>query len=156
MGVTSKEVMEIRFIKLSNLKGIKENMSSTDVLNIHEGAGLRNHLVTFTTGLAIASEPDFVILVCGNTEEYACFEVEKYEYQMNKKFIPQNPAFEKYSPDKYKNEPNRSWMILRQVSNVKNLVQKIQTFHNVNLKYDMGNEISCFAKSRANNKVLKY
>lgn len=119
--------MDIRIVKLSNNKGEADHMTSRDILDIHEGASQRNDMVTFSTGLPIARKPDFVILVCGNTSDYAYFEVEEYEYQTKNKFIPQSLIFAEYSPDKYRNEPNVSWMVLRRMASLENILKKSTT-----------------------------
>lgn len=139
--------MSIRLLKLSNEKGVKDQLSSTDILSIHLGYYMINGKVTYSTGISIAFKPDYVLLTLGN-EEKTCFlcHVEDYEYHGKEIFfLPSKEIFNKYTPEKYKDINNISWLVF-------DSIQKIPTeFIN---QIHSNEKITEFIKSRANNKEM--
>lgn len=105
--------MSIYVLKLSNAKGKKDKLSSTDILSIHLGYYMINGKVTYSTGIPIAEKPKYVILTLGNDlgNCYLCH-VKEYAYQGKEiYFTPSEDIFEKYSPDKYKKIDNVTWLV---------------------------------------------
>ena len=137
--------MDIRLLKLSNNKGEKDALTSKDILSIHLGYFRMNGKVKYSTDKAIAKKPDYVILVLGNEPVYYWCHVCDYDYQDGNYFSPQNADFVKYSPDKYKNDINISWLILDSMCEIP---KEFITAINAN------KEVEEFIFTRANHKKI--
>lgn len=137
--------MDIRLLKLSNNKGEKDALSSQDILSIHLGYFLMNGKVTYSTDIAIAKKPDYVMLILGNLPVCYWCHVAKYDYQNGTMIKPQDRDFEKYSPDKYKGDSNVSWLLLDSMKEIpKDFLDAIET----------NQEVMEFITNRANHKKI--
>lgn len=136
--------MNIHLLKLSNNKE-KDSLTSQDILSIHLGYFLMNGKVTYSTNIAIAEKPDYVILVLGNFKVCYWCHVADYDYQNGNMFNPQNQEFELYSPDKYKGDSNVSWIVLDSMKEIpEDFLDDIES----------NSEITEFIGSRANHKRI--
>lgn len=136
--------MDVRLLKLSNNKGEKDSLTAQDILSIHLGYFHMNGKVTYSTDKAIANKPDYVILVLGNCPVCYWCHVADYAYKNNELIKPQND-FERYSPDKYKNDRNISWLLLDSMQEIpKEFLDSVQT----------NNEVIEFISNRANHKKI--
>lgn len=135
--------MDIRLLKLSNNKGEKDELTSQDILSIHLGYFMMKGKVTFSTDIAIADRPDYVILVLGNCPTYYWCRVVDYEYKNGETFTPLKNDFEEYSPDKYKGDENISWLLLDSIGEIPRKYLSV-----------INKEIQEFVSSRANHKKI--
>lgn len=137
--------MDVRLLKLSNNKGEKDALTSQDILSIHLGYYLMKGKVTYSTDISIANQPDYVILILGNSPVCYWCHVEKHDYQDGKMFNPQNKDFELYSPDKYKGDSNVSWLLIDSMKEIpRDFLDSVE--NNMEVKEFIGN--------RANHKIL--
>lgn len=130
----------IRLLKLSINKD--EMLSSKDILSIHLGYFLTHGKVAYSTDVAVAEQPKYVLLTMGNIDDicYVC-EVEDYAYKDEIKA----QSFSKYSPDVYKEQERKTWFLFK-------TMQKIPVDFLDGLLAD--NTIKDFIGQRSNNKIL--
>ena len=137
--------MDIRLLKLSDNKGAKDSLTARDILSIHLGYFYMNGKVTYSTDKAISTQPDYVILVLGNLPICYCCHVARYQYGKGAMFKPQHLDFEKYLPDKYKNDSNISWLVLDSMKEIpKEFLDAVET----------NKEVIEFITDRANHKKV--
>lgn len=137
--------MDVRLLKLSNNKGEKDALTSQDILSIHLGYYHMNGIVTYSTDIAIAKKPDFVILVLGNSPVCYWCRVLDYDYKNGEIFKPLKSDFEKYSPDKYKGDENISWLLFDSMQAIpKEFLDAVET----------NKEVMEFVGNRANHKKI--
>ena len=137
--------METRMLKLSEKKD--DRLGSTDILSIYLGYFLMNEKVTYSTGVSIASKPDYVILILGNDDSicYLCH-VENYAYRGKKVFFsPDEKDIKDYIPEIYKSEENISWLTF-------DSMQRISLDFLCDIYKD--EKLIEFVKNRANNKII--
>ncbi|MGN0455770.1 MAG: hypothetical protein ACI4F2_02820 [Acutalibacteraceae bacterium] len=130
----------IRLLKLSINKD--EILSSEDILSIHLGYFLTHGKVAYSTDVAVAEKPEYVLLTIGNVEDicYVC-KVENYAYKDNIKA----ELFSTHTPDVYKDKERKTWLLF-------NSMQKISVDFLDELLSD--NTVKDFIKQRSNNKIL--
>lgn len=130
----------IRLLKLSINKD--EILSSEDILSIHLGYFWTHGKVAYSTNIAVAEKPEYVLLTMGNVDNicYVC-EVEDYAYKDNTKA----KLFSAYTPDVYKNQESKTWLLF-------NSMQKISVDFLDELLSDT--TVKYFIGQRSNNKIL--
>lgn len=137
--------MDIHMLKLSDAKGEKDALTSQDILSIHLGYFLMRGKVTYSTDIAIAKQPDYVILVLGGLPVCYWCHVADYDYGNGKMIQPQKSDFKLYAPDKYKEDENVSWLIIDSMKEIpKEFLESVKN----------NEEIKEFINSRANHKTI--
>lgn len=139
--------MRIRLLKLSNNSGKKDDLTARDILSIHVGHFQMNGKVTYSTNEPLAEKTDYVMLLLGNIlDGYLCH-VECHDYNGGDVYMPQNPAFKEYSPDKYKEKENVSWLVFNSMTRLsKEFIEAI----------DDNGIIDEFVHNRANDKIVEW
>lgn len=130
----------IRLLKLSINND--EVLSSEDVLSIHLGYFLTHGKVAYSTNVAVAEKPEYVLLTLGNVDNicYIC-KVSDYAYQDSVKA----KSLSSYTPDLYKNQERKTWLLF-------DSMQKISVDFLDELLSNT--TIRDFIKQRSNNKIL--
>lgn len=130
----------IRLLKLSINND--EVLSSEDVLSIHLGYFLTHGKVSYSTNVAVAEKPEYVLLTLGNVDNicYIC-KVSDYAYQDSVKA----KSLSSYTPDLYKNQERKTWLLF-------DSMQKISVDFLDELLSNT--TIRDFIKQRSNNKIL--
>lgn len=130
----------IRLLKLS----VKQDkmLSSEDILSIHLGYFLTHGKVAYSTNTSVADKPVYVLLTLGNVDNicYLCH-VQDYAYKEDTAVS----KFSKYSPDRYKYEQKKTWLLF-------DSMQKIPVDFLDELLSDT--TVHNFIKERANNKII--
>lgn len=138
--------MDIRLLKLSNYKGERDSLSSQDILSIHLGYFLMNGKVTYSTDKAIADQPEYVILVLGNFPVCYWCHVEDYDYKNGEIFKTQKKNLKQYTPDKYKEDSNMTWLLIDSMKEIpKEFLDSIEC----------NKEVMEFVGNRANHKKIE-
>jgi len=137
--------MEVRLLKLSddtNLRSIPKDIIAT-LLRYLADKGT----VTFSTGIPIASRPDYMLIVTENLNpEYYWCQVINYDFMKRGTYIQPKYPMNKYLPTMFKDD-NVSWLQLGSMSKLSNELIDLFLKHSV--------EIAEFIKSpRANNKLF--
>lgn len=130
----------IRLLKLSINND--ESLSNEDVLSIHLGYFLTHDKVAYSTNVAVAEKPEYVLLTLGNVDNvcYIC-KVSDYAYQDSIKA----KSLSAYTPDLYKNQERKTWLLF-------DSMQKISVDFLDELLSNT--TIKDFIKQRSNNKIL--
>lgn len=141
----------IRLLKLSEKND--EELGSEEILYIHLGHYLSYGKVTYSTDIAVSNKPKYVLLVLGNVDDicYLCH-VEDHIYRSEPVgedvLNAVNGGFILYSPEKYKVEKHRTWLIL-------DSMQKIPVdFIDRLISREPDKSVYEFIKNRANHKIL--
>lgn len=130
----------IRLLKLS--VNDDPTLSSDDILFIHLGYYMTHGKVAYSTNVAVATQPEYVLLILGNVDDI-CYLCHVIDHVYDKDTVL--PAFVNYSPDKYKKTKKKSWLLF-------DAMQKISVdFLEEMLEANMVHE---FIKNRANNKII--
>lgn len=138
--------MDIRLLKLSNYKGDRDSLTSQDILSIHLGYFLMNGKVTYSTDKAIADQPDYVILVLGNSPVCYWCHVKDYDYKNGEMFKTQKNDLKRYTPDKYKEDSNITWLLIDSMKEIpKEFLDSIE----------YNKEVMEFVGNRANHKKIE-
>lgn len=116
-------------------------LSSDDILSIHIGYLLTHGKVAYSTDAAVATQPEYVLLILGNVDDI-CYLCHVNDYVYNKDTVL--PTFNKYSPDKYKNTKKKTWFLF-------DSMQKIPVDFMDEL---LPGTVHEFIKNRANNKII--
>ncbi len=138
----------IRLLKLSD----KEDnvLGSEEILSIHLGQYWKYGKVSFSTDIAVAEKPKYVLLVLGNVDDicYLCH-VKDYAYDADSfKSRSLNKNFIQYAPDRYKEEHRKTWLIFDSMQKIPvDFLERI-------LLGNTDNSVKEFIKNRANNKKL--
>lgn len=130
----------IRLLKLSTNKD--EKLSSEDILSIHLGYFLTHGKVAYSTDVAVAEKPEYVLLTIGNMDDI-CYICKVADYAYKDKIKAKSLSV--YSPDVYKDEERGTWLLF-------NSMQKIPVDFLDKLLSDT--TIKDFIEQRSNNKIL--
>ena len=138
----------ITLLKLS--ENYDAMLGSDGILFIHLGHCLTYGKVSYCTDVAVASRPDYVLLVLGNVDSvcYLCH-VADYDYSKDPRSVNQlNPHFGECSPAKFKDTPRKTWFLFDSMQRIPtSFAGQLSSRHSKNL-------IDAFIKSRANHKTL--
>jgi len=100
--------MEVRLLKLSDDKNLPT--TPKDIIAAHLGYLAVNGAVTFSTGIPIASRPDYVLIVTENINpEYYWCHVIDYDFTKRGIYISPKAPMNDYSPIMFKDD-NVSWL----------------------------------------------
>lgn len=124
-------------------------LGSEEILSIHLGYYQTYGKVSYSTDIAVAERPEYVLLVLGNVDDvcYLCH-VSDYEYDPNpidNKDLDKD--FIQYSPERYKKELRKTWLIF-------DSMQKIPIDFIEWLLKNKSTSIKNFINNRANNKRI--
>lgn len=137
--------MVVYALKLCNEEAGKVSGSSDEILLKHLKGINENGKTVYSTYIAVAKKPEYVLLVLGNSTDnmsYLCH-VSKWSYKKDK-FVPEDEDFQKFLPPEYAENANKTWLML----------DSCQMIPVDFLDALMDGKLKEFINARANNKLI--